>query len=135
MKPATEILYTLASVLKDELGADYDVLVAPRRGSVAGVPIARRPDVVVHHRGRGSTTIVEVNGSNLRDELPVAAAFEVLNIREDNKALHPRMVLVSTSRLDRMIRFMLSEEGVDMIVTDQPAEAVSRVTSLIRDVA
>lgn len=133
MRPATEIFYTLASVLKKELGAEYEVLVAPRRGSIAGVPIARRPDFVVHDRSRGHTTIVEVNGSNLREELSVAAAFQVLNIREDNKALHPRMVLVSTSRLDQMIRHVLSTEGVEMIVTDKPAEAVSRVTSLLRD--
>jgi len=78
MRPATEIFSTLSSVLTAELGDRYEVLVAPRRGSIAGVPIARRPDFVVYDRNRGSTTIVEVNGSGLRDELSVAAAWQVL---------------------------------------------------------
>jgi hypothetical protein len=135
MKPSARIILTLASELKRELGADYDVLVQPRRESIGGVPITGRPDFVVFDRVRGNTTIVEVNGSILRDDLPVAAAFEVLHKREQNKALHPRMVLVSSSRLDRMLRGVLACEGVATIETEQPREAVSRVTSLIRAAA
>jgi hypothetical protein len=135
MKPSAEVSMMLAGMLQRELGTGYDVLVQPVIDSIQGVPIAGRPSFVVYDRERNSTTIVEVSGSWLADDLPIAAAAEVLSVGKKNRDLHPRMVLVSTSRVHQMIREVLSSKGVELIVTDQPAEAVSRVTSLIRAAA
>lgn len=135
MKPSTKVSIELMNVLQRELGAGYRVLVEPVVDSINGIHISGRPHFVVFDRTRGSTTIIQVNGSWLADELPIAAASSVFGMRNQNRELHPRMVLVSTSRVDRMIRDELAGEGVEVIVTDQPAEAVSRVTSLIRAAA
>lgn len=135
MKPSIEVARALAEVLQRELGAGYDVLVEPIVDCVQGVRIVGRPNFVVFDRARGATTIVQVNGSWLVDDLPVAAAAWAVKVRNQNQELHPRMVLVSTSRVDEMIRTALADAGVEVIVTDQPGEAVSQVTSLIRTAA
>lgn len=135
MKPSTEVVLTLAEQLQRELGTGYDVLLDPVLDSIKGIRIAGRPSFVIFDRTRESTTIVEVSGSWLADDLPIAAAAQVLSVGKKNRDLHPRMVLVSTSRVHQMIREVLSRNGVEIIVTDRPAEAVSRVTSLIRAMA
>lgn len=135
MKPSTEVVLTLADRLQRELGKGYDVLVEPVVDSINGVRIVGRPGFVIFDRARKSTTIVQVSGSWLDDTLPIGAAAHVLSVGKKNRDLHPRMVLVSTSRVHQMIRDVLSDNGVEIIVTDKPAEAMSRVTSLIRDAA
>lgn len=135
MKPVIEVGRALIDVLQRELGPGYDVLIEPVIGSVQGIRVEGRPSFVVFDRLRNATTIIQVKGSWLADDLPVAAASHVFRVRNQNQELHPRMVLVSTSRVDRMIREVLANEGVEIIVTDKPAEAVSRVTSLIRAAA
>jgi hypothetical protein len=132
MKPAEKVGARLLSTLQSELGAGYDVLVQPADGSINGLPIVGRPSYVVHDRERGSTTIVEVTGSWLDDDLPVGAAVWALNVCKKNRELNPHLILVSTSQVHQMIRDVLTKNGVELIVTDQPGEAVSRVTSLIR---
>lgn len=131
MKPAEKVSSRLLHTLQSELGAGYEVLVQPD-GSINGIPIVGRPSYVVHDRQRGSTTIVEVTGSWLDDDLPVGAAAWALNVCKKNKELSPHLILVSTSQVHQMIRDVLTKNGVELIVTDQPGEAVSRVTSLIR---
>jgi hypothetical protein len=135
MKPSVEVSTRLFHTLQSELGAGYDVLVQPAADSINGIPIVGRPSYVVHDRERGSNTIVEVTGSWLDDELPVGAAAWALNVCKKNKALNPHLILVSTSQVHEMIRDVLAKNGVELIVTDKPAEAVSRVTSLIRAAA
>lgn len=132
MKPSIEVATALGKVLPRELGAGFDVLVEPVIDSIRGVRIAGRPSFAVFDRTRGATTLVQVNGSWLVDDLPVAAAAHAVRVRDQNQGLNPRMVLVSTSRVDQVVREALARVGVHVIVTDEPAEAVSRVTSLIR---
>jgi hypothetical protein len=135
VKPSIEVATALGNVLQRELGTGYDVLVEPVIDSIQGIRIAGRPSFVVFDRARGATTMVQVSGSCLAHDLPMAAAGWTLRVRDQNQGLNPRMVLVSTSRVDQMIRAALAREGVEIIVTDEPAEAVSRVTSLVRAMA
>ncbi len=135
MKPSTEVVLSLAERLQRELGTGYDVLVEPVVDSIQGVPIVGRPGFVIFDHARESTTIVQVSGSWLDDTLPIGAAAHVLSVGKKNRRLHPRLVLVSTSRVHQMIRDVLSGNGVEIIVTDKPGEAVSRVTSFIRAAA
>lgn len=135
MKPSTAVTLKLVDTLERELGAGYEVLVDPVLDSIQGIRILGRPTLVIFDRERASTTIVEVSGSWLADELPIGAAAEVLKVGKKNRELNPRLVLVSTSRVDQMLRDALASSGVELIVTDKPAEAVSQVTSLIRAAA
>lgn len=135
MSPAFNVVMALASQLQARLGDGYEVLVPSRGKAVHGIPLNDNPTLAVVDRARGTTFLVEVTGGYMESHLPVAAAWQAVDVRDRNSALDPRLILVSTSQVWQMIRDVLADEGVELVVTDQPAEAVSRVTSLIRAAA
>jgi hypothetical protein len=135
MSPAFNVEVALASELQARLGDGYEVLAPSRGKSVRGIPLNDNPAVAVVDRARGTTFLVAVTGGHMENQLPVAAAWHAVSVRDRNRALDPHLILVSTSQVWQMIRDVLARDGVDLVVTDQPSEAVSRVTSLIRAAA
>jgi len=127
MKGESQLVTTLATNLAQRLGSGYVVLPQSHSSGLVG----GNPDITVYNSNTNQVVLVEVKGSGLEFELPLATLPVLRRMRELNKELHPKLILITTSRVGLELRDALLHDNVYVLEAETQKNVVEDVAHII----
>jgi hypothetical protein len=122
----------LVAELRKSLGESFVIVDRLDDPHLRGVGLKGAPDIAILDKDRDHWILVEVKGSGADATLPFPMLPAVLEIRERNAALHPDMVLVSTSRVPEAYRGYIESSGIRVVEGSRAADVAPALVGLIR---
>jgi hypothetical protein len=108
-----QLVDSLIASLKSELSPRFRVTPAYASASVEGLSPSARPDIVVMS-GDNRVFIIQVKNTGQGQELPLSTAHTTRVLSEANAAFHPKVVLVTASKISPLLQDELDDQNVSV---------------------
>lgn len=132
MNTEQEFAYNLLAELKRKLMPKYSVTPAYASASIEGLSPDSRPDIVVSSKS-GKPFLIEIRGLNGDQDLPISTAYVTQILRKANEAIDPRIVLITKSKIGKLLYSELKLQGVSVLNASDFREMTSQLVDIIEE--
>ncbi|MFM0656077.1 hypothetical protein [Paraburkholderia sediminicola] len=108
-----QLVDRLITSLNGELSPRFLVTPAYASASVEGLSPSARPDIVVSG-GDNKVVLIQVKNTGKGQELPLSTAHTTRILSEANAAFHPRVALVTSSKVSPLLQGELDDQNVSV---------------------
>jgi len=95
--------------------------------------IEMRPDFEIINKKTQTKVIVEVKGSTLNDDLPLAILPLMNKFKYANKKPRVKFVLISVSKISKLLKDELEKEGFSIIEQSKNEDVINKLVDIIKE--
>jgi hypothetical protein len=125
-----QLVDSLITSLNVKLSPRFQVTPAYASASVEGLSPTSRPDIVVTD-GDNQTILIQVKNTEAGQDLSLSTANTTRILKEANAGFHPKVVLVTSSKISPLLQDELNDQAVSVLRSEDFGALVEKLLSLI----